>query len=138
MWSRVGKGARARAGRAPRVWPARSDTRPVIWLAAIVMAGGAALAHVEPAAAQSAARPVQSEDAPVQHLTVTLFKSRTLRVDRPFATAVVGSPDIADVLPMSDRSLYVQGKKVGTTNISVFDESRRLITVIDMEVAVDT
>jgi Flp pilus assembly protein, secretin CpaC len=50
-------------------------------------------------------------------------KSRTLRLEKPFASAVVGSPDIVDALPMSDRTLYIQGKKVGTTNVSVFDQT---------------
>jgi pilus assembly protein CpaC len=81
----------------------------------------------------------QNEDSgAVQHIVVTLFKSRTLRLEKPFASAVVGSPDIVDALPMSDRSLYVQGKKVGTTNVSVFDQGMRLIGVIDVEVAPDT
>ena len=39
---------------------------------------------------------------------------------------------------MSDRVLYTQGKKIGTTNISVFDQSMRLIGVLDVEVAIDT
>jgi pilus assembly protein CpaC len=39
---------------------------------------------------------------------------------------------------MSDRVLYIQGKKVGTTNISVFDQSMKLIGVLDVEVAIDT
>ena len=51
---------------------------------------------------------------------------------------VVGSPDLVDALPMSDRRLYIQGKKVGTTNVSVFDQSMQLIGVIDVEVALDT
>ncbi len=34
--------------------------------------------------------------------------------------------------------LYVQGKKVGSTNISVFDPQKRLVSVIDLEVAPDT
>jgi pilus assembly protein CpaC len=51
---------------------------------------------------------------------------------------VVGSPNIADALPMSDRSLYIQGKKIGTTNVSVFDTSMHLIGVLDIEVSVDT
>jgi len=73
----------------------------------------------------------------VRHIVVTLNKSRTLRLDKPFSSAVVGSADIVDALPMSDRVLYVQGKKVGTTNISVFDQSMRLVGVLDVEVAVD-
>jgi pilus assembly protein CpaC len=68
---------------------------------------------------------------------VTVFKTRTLVLDKPFSTAVIGSPEIADVLPLTDRSLYVQGKKVGSTNVSVYDQSMRLVTVIDLEVGVD-
>ena len=74
----------------------------------------------------------------VRHIEVTLNKSRTLRFDKPFASAVVGGPDILDALPMSDRVLYIQGKKVGSTNVSVFDQSMKLIGVLDVEVAIDT
>jgi pilus assembly protein CpaC len=78
------------------------------------------------------------DDGGVQHIVVTLYKSRTLMLPQPFASAVVGSPDIVDALPMSDRKLYIQGKKVGTTNVSVFDPNMRLMGVIDVEVALDT
>ncbi len=74
----------------------------------------------------------------VRHIVVTVNKSRTLRIEKPFASAVVGSPDIVDALPMSDRTLYIQGKKVGTTNVSVFDQTMQLIGVIDVEVTLDT
>ncbi len=78
------------------------------------------------------------EGASIRSLVVTLNKSRTIQFDRPFATAVVGSPDIADALPMTDRGLYIQGKKVGTTNVSVFDQMQKLVAVVDLEVAIDT
>ena len=81
---------------------------------------------------------VSEESGRVRHVVVTLNKSRTLRFDKPFASAVVGAPDIMDALPMSDRVLYIQGKKVGTTNVSVFDQSMKLIGVLDVEVAIDT
>ena len=68
---------------------------------------------------------------------MTRYKSRTLRLEKPFAQAVVGAPDIADVLPMSDRVIYIQGKKIGTTNVSVFDQDKNLISVIDLEVTID-
>jgi pilus assembly protein CpaC len=80
----------------------------------------------------------QGEGESVRHVVVTLGKSKTFHLDRAFATAIVGSPDIVDALPMSDRTLYVQGKKVGTTNVSVFDQSNHLIAVLDVEVAIDT
>src|SRR5262245_34350679 len=78
------------------------------------------------------------EGGGVRHIAVIRNKSRTLRFDKPFASAVVGSPDIVDALPMSDRALYIQGKKIGTTNVSVFDPSMKLIGVIDVEVTPDT
>jgi len=81
---------------------------------------------------------VSEEGGGVRHIVVTLNKSRTLRFDKPFASAVVGAPDSMDALPMSDRVLYIQGKKVGTTNVSVFDQSMKLIGVLDVEVAIDT
>jgi pilus assembly protein CpaC len=78
------------------------------------------------------------EDAPVRRITVTLNKSKTLTFASPYSSAVIGSPDIADLLPMTNRTLYVQGKKVGATNISVFDTDKRLVAVVDLEVTPDT
>jgi pilus assembly protein CpaC len=77
------------------------------------------------------------EGAPVRHITVTLNKSKTLRFSEPFSSAVIGAPDIADILPMTEETLYVLGKKVGTTNISVFAADKHLIAVVDLEVALD-
>ncbi len=78
------------------------------------------------------------EDAPVRHITVTLHKSKVLTFKQPFGTAVIGSPDIADLVPMTDHTLYVQGKKVGTTNVSVFGGDKHLVAVVDLEVVPDT
>ena len=80
----------------------------------------------------------KSDGDRVRHVVITVYKSKTFQLDQPFSTAVVGSPEIADALPMSDRSLYVQGKKVGTTNVSVFDSMMRLMGVLDVEVTLDT
>src|SRR6516225_838189 len=74
----------------------------------------------------------QSRDDDIRHIVVTLHKSRTLMLPLPFASAVVGSPELVDALPMSDRRLYIQGKKIGTTNVSVFNQSMQLAAVIDV------
>jgi pilus assembly protein CpaC len=84
------------------------------------------------------ARSWKGDGDQVRHVVITVYKSKTFHLDQPFSTAVVGSPEIADALPMSDRSLYVQGKKVGTTNVSVFDSMMRLMGVLDVEVTLDT
>jgi pilus assembly protein CpaC len=80
----------------------------------------------------------QYEGGHVRHIVVTLYKSKVIQLDKAFKTAVVGAPDIADAMPMSDRTLYVQGKKPGTTNVAVFDASMKLMSVIDVEVAIDS
>jgi pilus assembly protein CpaC len=78
------------------------------------------------------------DDGGVRHIVVTVNKSRTLRLPEPFASVVVGSPAIVDALPMSDHRLYIQGKQIGTTNVSVFNQSMQLAGVIDVEVTPDT
>ena len=82
--------------------------------------------------------PAYSQPEPVQHIVIAVNKSVTIPVSRPFSSAVVGSPEIADALPMTDRALYIQAKKIGTTNVSIYDENMRLIKVVDVEVAFDT
>jgi Flp pilus assembly secretin CpaC len=42
----------------------------------------------------------------------------------------LNSFDIVNALPMSDRAPYIQDKKIGTTNVSVFDQSMKLIGVL--------
>ena len=69
---------------------------------------------------------------------VTLGKSETLRTSRGFVDLVVGDAEIADVMPLTDETLYVLGKKIGTTNVSIYDASKQLVGVIEIEVAYNT
>ncbi len=109
--------------------------RTALVLAALT--AGPALCIIGPAISQEASV-YQGEPATARHISLPRYKSRTVRLPKPFAQAVVGAPDIADVMPMSDRVLYIQGKKVGTTNVSVFDQDKHLISVIDLDVGLDT
>lgn len=68
---------------------------------------------------------------------VPVNKSQVIRSDRPYAKALIGSPDIADVLPLTDSSLYVLGKKIGTTSLTLYDRSNTLIAVVDVVVGPD-
>jgi pilus assembly protein CpaC len=101
---------------------------PLIIACALLGVGAGPLQHAQ----------ANGDDGGVRHIVVTLYKSRTLVLEQPFASVVVGSPDIVDALPMSDRRLYIQGKKIGTTNVSVFNQSMQLAGVIDVEVTPDT
>ena len=95
----------------------------------------AAATIAAPASAQITVSP--ADDVAAGELAVPLNKSQVLRTDRPFAKALIGSPDIADVLPLSDSSLYVLGKKMGTTSLTLYDRSNRLIAVVDVAVGPD-
>ncbi len=64
-------------------------------------------------------------------------KSQVIRADRPFARALIGNPEIADVLPLTDQSLYVLGKKMGTTSLTLYDRRNMLIAVVDVIVGPD-
>jgi pilus assembly protein CpaC len=116
-------------------WPKVGRGRLTVWFGIIAASIGFLAIGTRAIEAQTGR--VVPEGATVQHVTVPLYHTRTLTIDKPFATAVIGAVEIADVLPLTDRSLYVQGKKVGTTNVSIYDQSMRLVAVIDLEVGVD-
>jgi pilus assembly protein CpaC len=81
---------------------------------------------------------ISGESQTVRRLVITVNKSRTIQINRPYGRTVVAAPELADVLPINNRTLYIQGKRIGSTNLSIFDENGRMIEVIDLEVQVDT
>ena len=88
--------------------------------------------------ASAHARHRSSDGHSIRRVVLTVNKSRTIRADRPFRTATVGSNDIVDVKPMANNLIYVRGKKIGTTNISLYDDAMQLTTIFDVDVEVDT
>ena len=70
-------------------------------------------------------------------LDVPLNKSQVVTVDRPFSKAMVGNDEIADIVPVTNRSLYVLGKKMGTTSLTIYDNNNNVISVIDVAVGPD-
>src|SRR3974390_465180 len=109
---------------------------------ALAVAGGftiASLFVVTSRAQQRTGTPSLVEQAPqMRHVVVIVNKSQVLHFNKPFKTATIAQTAIADVTPLTDRALYIQGKSIGTTNISVFDETMALAEVIDLEVSIDT
>ena len=72
-----------------------------------------------------------------QSLTLPLNKSQVLRVSQAVSKIAVSNPEIADVVALTDRSFYLIGKSIGTTNISVYGTDSQLLAVIDVVVGVD-
>ncbi|MGE3746158.1 MAG: type II and III secretion system protein family protein [Sphingomonadaceae bacterium] len=94
----------------------------------------AAMLPLTPAAAapELAAQSMQGTQ-----LDVPLNKSQVFRAERTFSKALIGSSDIADVLPLSNQSLYVLGKKTGTTTLTLYGPGNQLIQVVDVAVGPD-
>jgi pilus assembly protein CpaC len=68
---------------------------------------------------------------------VPLNKSKILRMSEPFAELVVGNPDIIDVKPLTNKTLYVLGKELGSTNLAIYGSGKRLAAIIDIQVGHD-
>ena len=101
--------------------------KPVLTaLAALALAGAGMSA---PAFAQDAIHAGTIE--------VPVNKSQVVSADRAIARAMVGNAEVADVLPISEQSVYVLGKKFGTTSLTLYDKSNRVIAVMDIEVGPD-
>jgi pilus assembly protein CpaC len=73
----------------------------------------------------------------VGHMRLTINKSQTLRFTRTFTEALVASPDIADVVPLTDQSIYVVAKKIGLTRLTLLDRDKRLMGIVEIEVTFD-
>lgn len=103
-------------------------------LAAAFLAAAAAIAPFPGTALH--ALPVASS-VQAQSVEVPLNKSQVFDAGRPFTRAMVGSSDIADILPLSDHSLYVLGKKMGTTSVTLYDRAGGVIAVVEVAVGPD-
>ena len=100
--------------------------------AALVAAALGAIAAAQPAMAQVAV----ASGVDAGELDVPVNKSQILRVDRPYTKALIGNPDIADIVPITPTSVYVLGKKSGTTSLTLYGQNR-LIAVVDIVVGPD-
>lgn len=89
------------------------------------------------ATAQSTIVTQADSDKHAGEFVVPINKSQVLRVDVPFADLLVGNPDVADVLALTDRSIYVLGKQLGSTNLTIYGRDKNLLAVIDLVVNFD-
>jgi pilus assembly protein CpaC len=70
-------------------------------------------------------------------LVLPLNKSRVMRVSSAIGKIATGNADIVDVVALTDRSFYVLGKGLGTTNIALYGTDQELLAVVDVSVTID-
>lgn len=68
---------------------------------------------------------------------VTVGKSQDVHTDAGFTDVTVGDPEVADVNPLTDHTLSILGKKIGTTRVAVYGEGKKLVGIFDVEVSYD-
>jgi pilus assembly protein CpaC len=124
-------------------WPTadRTTTDRGNWLRDLLIALAIALAAsilgmIGDAYAQGRAIQISGNNRTVM-VTVPVGKAEDVRTDTSFVDVVVGDPEVADVNPLTDRSLSILGKKIGTTRVSVYTEGKKLVGIFDVEVSYD-
>src|SRR3974377_2440855 len=60
----------------------------------------------------------------VQVLRLRTGSSKVLRTPFPITRISVGDPEIADILLISEKEIYVNGLAPGATNLSIWGKSR--------------
>ncbi|WP_292302734.1 type II and III secretion system protein family protein [Mesorhizobium sp.] len=64
-------------------------------------------------------------------------QSVTIQVNSTLGDIVVGDEKIADAQPMTDKTLYIIGKSLGTTTVNLFSEDKRSLGALQIEVGQD-
>src|SRR5258708_13406982 len=117
--------------------PGARIARTVALLLALGAAAPLALGALTSTAAQ--AREVElSAGRSSATVKISIGKSENARTLDSFSEVIVSDPDIADAIPMTDRSLSILGKKIGNARVSVYGEGKKLVGVFDIEVSYDT
>jgi pilus assembly protein CpaC len=70
-------------------------------------------------------------------VTVAIGKTEDVRTDQSVVDITVGDPDVADVNPLTDHSLSILGKKIGTTRVTAYGEGKKAVGIFDVEVSYD-
>lgn len=81
----------------------------------------------------ASAAPIQDQ----QIITVPINKSRILDLRDPIARVSVANPAIADILVINPKQLYINGKDLGSTNMTLWDDKDQVQRQIGVEVTYD-
>jgi pilus assembly protein CpaC len=96
-----------------------------------------ALSALATGESQAQQRIALANSAHTATVMVTIGKSVDVRTDQSLVDITVGDPEVADVNPLSDHTLSILGKKIGTTRITVYGEGRKPVGIFDVDVSYD-
>lgn len=72
-----------------------------------------------------------------QELRLTVGESRIVETEAAFKRASVANPEVADQIVLSSKQLYLAGKGVGTTTLTLWGQDGRVANVFQVRVSPD-
>ncbi len=116
---------------------ATGPTRP--WIGAAPIALALLLLAFTGEAAKAAPQAAATDYQPSSSYQVEIGqgKSQVLEVPGPYTDLMIADPKVADVVPLSDHSVYVVGKSMGSTALTIYGHGKRLIAAVNVVVGPD-
>ncbi|MFB9269903.1 pilus assembly protein N-terminal domain-containing protein [Bradyrhizobium erythrophlei] len=68
--------------------------------------------------------PARAQDEPPSRIQMRQGGQQIVRFNQAVTAVSVGDPEVADAFPKSDKTILIIGKKVGTSDIIVFQNDR--------------
>jgi pilus assembly protein CpaC len=87
-----------------------------------------------PAAAQS--RAAHDEASHTGGIGLPVGGAQILRFDRPVGRVYLGNSEVADVIALTDRSIYLLGKQAGTSSLTIMERGERAVSLATYTVQV--
>jgi pilus assembly protein CpaC len=73
----------------------------------------------------------------LQRVALSISRSKTITFTQSVGEMVIADPALVEARPITDRTVYVIGKALGTTTISLFSPDKAPLGLIEIEVGVD-
>src|SRR3954471_13333767 len=106
----------------------RALTAAVLSAAMMSLGGGVSLA---------ADAPAMVSGAPADSFTLAMGKSRLLELPSPYSDVMIADPKVADIVPLNNHSVYVVGRGMGVTVLTVYGAGKKVIYTADVVVSAD-
>jgi pilus assembly protein CpaC len=78
-----------------------------------------------------------AEQRDIQKLELTIGKSKVLDLPVAIKRASLANPDVADTVVLSPTQIYLTGKTIGVTNLTLWNESGKMMGMYDVVIAPD-
>ncbi len=70
-------------------------------------------------------------------MVIGVGKSKLVELPGAYSDVMIGDPKIADILPLNQHSVYIVGKSMGSTALTVYGTGKRVIYTSDVLVSAD-